>query len=49
VQLAGFTEAEAKRFFGSPPRTIKLRLRPMATADVEEAFLKRFRSLIDPA
>jgi len=49
VQLAGFSEAEAKRFFGAPPRGIALRLRPIATGDVEEAFLKRFRSLIDPA
>ncbi len=49
VELAGFTEGEAKRFFGAPPRTIRLRLRPMATCDVEEAFLKRFRSLLDPA
>ncbi|HEX8902010.1 HD family hydrolase [Vitreimonas sp.] len=49
VQLAGFTEAEAKRFFGTPPRAIKLKLTPMPTAQVQEAFLKRFRSLIDPA
>ena len=49
VQLAGFAEAEAKRFFGAPPRGVALRLRPAATADIEEAFLKRFRSLIDPA
>ena len=49
VELAGFTEGEAKRFFGNPPRTIRMRLRPMATCDVEEAFLKRFRSLLDPA
>ncbi|HRE45624.1 MAG TPA: HD family hydrolase [Terricaulis sp.] len=49
VQLAGFTEAEAKRFFGSPPRGMALKLKPMETAAVQEAFLKRFRSLIDPA
>ena len=49
VQLAGFSETEAKRFFGAPPRGVVLRLKPIATGDVEEAFLKRFRSLIDPA
>jgi 5'-deoxynucleotidase YfbR-like HD superfamily hydrolase len=49
VQLAGFTEAEAKRFFGSPPRGMKLLLKPLPTAEVQEAFLKRFRTLIDPA
>ena len=49
TQLAGFTEAEAKRFFGPPPRGMKLKLTPQATGQVQEAFLKRFRSLIDPA
>ena len=49
VQLAGFSETEAKRFFGAPPKPIRLRLKPMATNDVQEAFLTRFRSLIDPA
>lgn len=49
IQLAGFTEAEAKRYFGAPPRGIALKLKPQATAQVQEAFLKRFRSLIDPA
>jgi 5'-deoxynucleotidase YfbR-like HD superfamily hydrolase len=49
TQLAGFTEAEAKRFFGAPPRGMKLKLTPQPTGQVQEAFLKRFRSLIDPA
>lgn len=49
VQLAGFTEAEAKRFFGAPPRGMKIVLKPLPTAEVQEAFLKRFRALIDPA
>lgn len=49
VQLAGFTEAEAKRYFGAPPRGMRLKLAPASTAQVEAAFLKRFRSLIDPA
>lgn len=49
VQLAGFTEAEAKRFFGAPPRGFALSLKPMSTAQVQEAFLKRFRALLEPA
>jgi 5'-nucleotidase len=49
VQLAGFNEVEARRYFGAPPRTIRLKLTPRPTAEVEDAFLKRFRSLIDPA
>ena len=49
TQLAGFSETEAKRFFGAPPRGIKFSLKPAATAQVQEAFLKRFRSLLEPA
>ncbi len=49
TQLAGFSEAEAKRFFGAPPRGLKLKLTPKPTGEVQEAFLKRFRSLLDPA
>jgi uncharacterized protein len=49
TQLAGFTEAEAKRFFGAPPRGMKLKMTPKPTSEVQEAFLKRFRSLLDPA
>lgn len=49
VQLAGFEESEAKRFFGAPPREIRLKLTPQPIAEVQEAFLKRFRSLLDPA
>jgi uncharacterized protein len=49
TQLAGFSQAEAKRFFGAPPRGVELKLRPAPTGQVQEAFLKRFRALIDPA
>jgi 5'-deoxynucleotidase YfbR-like HD superfamily hydrolase len=49
VQLAGFTQAEAKRYFGAPPRGMALKLTPQATSVVEEAFVKRFRSLVEPA
>lgn len=49
TQLAGFSQAEAKRYFGAPPRGMALKLTPVATAAVQDAFLKRFRSLIEPA
>ena len=49
TQLAGFSEAEAKRFFGAPPRGMALKLKPLPIAEVQEAFLKRFRTLLDPA
>lgn len=49
VQLAGFTEVEAKRYFGPPPRGMALRLKPLPTALVQDSFLKRFRSLLEPA
>jgi len=49
IELAGFTETEAKRYFGAPPRGMALKLKPAATSQVQEAFLKRFRTLIDPA
>jgi 5'-deoxynucleotidase YfbR-like HD superfamily hydrolase len=46
IQLAGFSEREAKRFFGAPPRAIRLTLRPHATAKAEADFLARFENLI---
>lgn len=49
TQLAGFTQAEARRYFGAPPRGLALKLTPQSTSAVQEAFLKRFRSLIEPA
>ena len=49
TQLAGFTQAEAKRYFGAPPRGMAFKLTPQSTGAVQEAFLKRFRSLIEPA
>ncbi|MBI1252351.1 MAG: hydrolase [Alphaproteobacteria bacterium] len=45
VQLAGFEAAEAKRFFGAPPKSVDLLLEPLATADVQAAFLARFAVL----
>ena len=47
TQLAGFSEAEAKMFFGKPPRGFALRLKPMATGRAQDAFLARFHALSD--
>ena len=46
TQLAGFTEKEAKQFFGAPPKSISLRLKPKPTAEVEKAFVERFNTLM---
>ncbi|MBL8548567.1 MAG: HD family hydrolase [Hyphomonadaceae bacterium] len=46
TQLAGFTDKEARQFFGAPPRTVNLRLKPKPTAEVETAFLARFNTLM---
>ena len=45
VQLAGFAEAEAKRFFGAPPKNMDIRLRPQSTKQAQESFLERFGQL----
>ena len=45
VQLAGFEEAEADRFFGRPPETINLRLRPQSVGEAQAAFLARHTAL----
>jgi uncharacterized protein len=49
IQLAGFSEREARRYFGVPPKDIKLVLRPHPTMKAEEDFLARFAALIDKA
>ncbi|MBI1238348.1 MAG: HD domain-containing protein [Alphaproteobacteria bacterium] len=45
VQLAGFEDTEARKFFGAPKVSPHLRLRPLAPPDAQRAFLKRFREL----
>jgi uncharacterized protein len=47
VQLAGFSETEAKKFFGTPPRGMSLPLKPLPTAKAQAAFLMRFKALAD--
>ncbi|HVV26686.1 MAG TPA: HD family hydrolase [Rhizomicrobium sp.] len=46
TQLAGFSEAEAKPLFGSPPKGLRTpRLTPLATGEAESLFLARFGRL----
>lgn len=47
TQLAGFTPAEARNYFGVPPRRMRApRLVPLAVAAAEAEFLARFHKLI---
>lgn len=46
TQLAGFDAAEARRYFGVPPKSLKSpRLVPLPTAEAQAQFLERFRRL----
>ncbi len=46
TQLAGFTAPEAKRFFGTPSRALRIpRLMPLGPAEAQAQFLERFRRL----
>ncbi len=46
TQLAGFTPDEARRFFGTPPASLKTpRLSPLPASDAQAQFLERFRRL----
>jgi 5'-deoxynucleotidase YfbR-like HD superfamily hydrolase len=46
TQLAGFEEAEARRLFGAPPKSLKTpRLMPLPTAEAQDLFLERFHRL----
>ena len=43
TQLAGFAPVEARRYFGTPPRSMKTpRLVPLPTAEAQAQFLERF-------
>jgi 5'-nucleotidase len=46
TQLAGFEPAEARKFFGTPPQSLKTpRLIPLPTSEAQASFLERFRRL----
>ena len=45
VHLAGFSVAEAEKFFGRPPialRRMEALMNPMSSQDAQDLFLKRF-------
>ncbi len=46
VQLAGFEEGEALKFFGEPPDDLELTLIPKTTEQAQAQFLTRFNELI---
>ena len=45
TQLAGFSQSEAKRFFGDPKGFAPIRLKPLSVTEAQERYLKRFRAL----
>jgi 5'-deoxynucleotidase YfbR-like HD superfamily hydrolase len=45
TQLAGFTVAEARKFFGAPRGVSPPRLLPMSVREAQSAYLDRFRRL----
>ena len=46
TQLAGFGPAEARRYFGTPPKAFRTpRLLPLPTGEAQALFLERFRRL----
>jgi 5'-deoxynucleotidase YfbR-like HD superfamily hydrolase len=45
TQLAGFSPAEARRFFGTPPAGRAPRLVPLVASEAQKQFLERFRRL----
>jgi 5'-deoxynucleotidase YfbR-like HD superfamily hydrolase len=47
TQLAGFSEKEAKRFFGRPRGLPQIVLSPWPPAEAQRSFLQRYRSLAD--
>ena len=46
TQLAGFSEAESDRFFGHPPRGIKLTLAPQPAEEAQALFIGRTVALL---
>ncbi len=45
TQLAGFSVAEARKFFGAPRGVSPPRLVPLSTTEAQSAYLERFRRL----
>jgi 5'-deoxynucleotidase YfbR-like HD superfamily hydrolase len=47
VQLARFDEAEANRYFKSPPDTARFTLEPLPASEVQQRFLAAFAALVE--
>lgn len=47
TQLAGFSDVEAARLFSRPRGLAPVRLKPLATLDAQEGFMRRFAELSD--
>ncbi|KCZ89419.1 HD domain-containing protein [Hyphomonas johnsonii MHS-2] len=45
VQLAGFSEAESNKLFGTPPDGIRLKLSPKSIPEAQDVFLARYSQL----
>ncbi|MGA9658676.1 MAG: HD family hydrolase [Asticcacaulis sp.] len=46
VQLAGFSDTEARQYFGEPPKGYDIRLVPLSDRQAREAFMARFHHLM---
>lgn len=49
TQLAGFTTAESREFFGRPPPGYRLTLEPLSPMEAEERYVHRFHLLSEAA
>lgn len=45
VQIAGFTQAEADKYFTKPPGDIRIKIAPLSVVEAQALFLKRFTQL----
>ncbi|MFT4075427.1 MAG: HD family hydrolase [Asticcacaulis sp.] len=46
TQLAGFSDAEARQYFGTPPAGFELTITPLSDREAREAFVGRFNQLM---
>ncbi|MBL4854079.1 MAG: HD family hydrolase [Robiginitomaculum sp.] len=45
IQIAGFSEAEADKFFTKPPGDIRIKIKPLSVVAAKKLYLKRFAEL----
>ena len=45
IQLAGFAEDEAKKYFGRPRGVASVAIKPLTTAEAERRFLRKYKNL----